>query len=98
LTAWYGRQFTEQLSWSARLEWFDRDNIDGIDPMIVAPVQTADPARHGATRTDFALGLNFTARGGHRIAVEYVTPLSQDLDGPQLETDDQLIFGYQFSF
>jgi hypothetical protein len=98
LTAWYSRTFSEHLSGSARLEWFDRANMDGIDPSIVAPVQTADPARQGATRTDFALGLNFVAAGGHRVAIEYSMPIDQDLDGPQLKTDDQIVLGYQFSF
>ena len=98
LTAWYARLISDRLSWSARLAWFDRSNIDGIDPLIVAPVQTADPALQGATRTDFSLGLNFTVPKGHRLAIEYSVPVSQDLDGPQLETDDQVTFGYQYSF
>lgn len=98
LTAWYSRTFSRHVSGSARLEWFDRANIDGIDPLIVAPVQTADPSRQGATRTDFALGLNFVAAGGHRVAIEYSVPIDQDLDGPQLETDNQIVLGYQLSF
>ena len=98
LTAWYARSLSDHLSWSARLEWFDRANIDGIDPVIVAPVQTADPNRQGATRIDAAIGLNVSIAGGHRIAIEYSVPVDQDLDGPQLKTDDQLTLGYQFSF
>jgi hypothetical protein len=66
--------------------------------LIVAPVQTADPNRQGATRKSVALGLNFVAAGGHRLALEYSAPVSQSLDGPQLESDDQLTLGYQLSF
>lgn len=98
LTAWYSRQFSERLSWSARLEWYDRANISGIDSLIVAPVQTADPSRQGASRKDIAFGLNFAAGGGHRLAAEYSAPVSQSLDGPQLEIDDQISFGYQLRF
>lgn len=98
LTAWYSRLLTPHLSWSARLEWFDRGNIDGIDPLIMAPVQTADPARQGVRRLDFGLGLNASFAGGHRLSLEYLVPIDQDLDGPQLMTDEQLSFGYQLSF
>ena len=98
LTAWYSRILSRHLSWSARLEWYDRGDIDGIDPLIVAPVQTADPLRQAATRKELGVGLNFVRAGGHRIAIEYSVPLSQSLDGPQLEVDDQLTLGYQFSF
>lgn len=98
LSGWYSRQFSPMVSWSARLEWFDRGNIDGMDPAIMLPVQTADPDRQGATRIDLGLGINIAMAGGHRLAFEYLSPVDQDLDGPQLETDDQLIFGYQISF
>jgi len=98
LTAWYNRLLSPQFSWSARVEYFDRGNIDGMDPMIMGPVQTADPARQGAMRLDAALGVNFATEGGHRVALEYVIPVDQDLNGPQLETDDMLTLGYQYSF
>lgn len=98
LTVWFSRLISPRLSWSARLERFDRSAVDGIDPLIVAPVQTADPDRQGATRTDLALGLNYANKGGHRVAFELIAPLDQDLDGPQLETDWQLTLGYQFTF
>ncbi len=86
------------MSLSARIEWFDRGDVDGIDPRIMAPVQTADPDRIGARRTDLAFGVNFSGPGGHRLGFEYSVPIDQDLDGPQLETDEQLTFGYQLSF
>jgi len=98
LTAWLSRLITRNVSWSARLEWYDRANVDGIDALIVAPVQTADPFYQGAARTDIAFGLNYAKEGGHRVAVELIAPIEQDLDGPQLETDWQMTLGYQFSF
>jgi hypothetical protein len=98
LTGWYSRLLSPHLSWSARLEWLDRGNVDGIDPRIVAPVQTADPARQGVRRLDLGLGLNASFVGGHRLALEYLVPIDQDLDGPKLKTDDRLTFGYQLSF
>ena len=98
LTAWYSGLLSPQFSWSARVEYLDRGNISGIDPMIMGPVQTADPARQGAMRLDAALGINFATEAGHRIALEYVIPVDQDLDGPQLEMDDQFTLGYQYTF
>lgn len=98
VTAWLGRTFTQRVSGSLRLEWFDRGNIDGADALIAAPVQTADPLNRAATRVDLGLGLNYVSAGGHRAALELVTPFEQDLDGPQLRTDWQLTLGYQLSF
>ena len=66
----------------------------------MAPVQTADPDRQKVERTDIGVGLNFTATGamsGWRFAIEYIVPIQQDLDGPQLETDSRLILGVQRS-
>lgn len=97
LTAWYSRIVGEHVSVSGRLAWFDRGNVDGIDPLIVAPVQTADPSRQGARRIDAGLGVNYVS-GGHRVAFEFVKPIEQDLDGPQLKTDWQFTAGYQFTF
>ena len=98
LTGWYSRSLSPNVSWSARLEWYDRGNIDGIDPMIVAPVQTADPLRQGASRIDAAFGINYARPGGHRVAFEVAAPIDQDVDGPQLEADWSLTVGYQYSY
>ncbi|MEM8982663.1 MAG: transporter [Pseudomonadota bacterium] len=98
LQGWASYQLGERVSLSGRLAWFDRGNIDGIDPLIAAPVQTADPDRQGAERLDAALGLNVLPGGDHRLAFEFVAPLRQDLDGPQLETDWTVMVGWQYAY
>lgn len=101
LNAWLSYLFQPALSASIRLEHFRRDNISGQDPMIMGPVQTADPDRQAVRRMDVAVGLNYAASGGMRgwrLGIEYVFAADQELDGPQLETDDQLIIGLQKSF
>lgn len=101
LTGWAAWRFAPLLSLSTRLEGLYRGNIDGFDPNIVAPVQTADPDHQGVERLDLGIGVNFAATGrlvGHRLAVEWLTPLYQDLDGPQLETDWTLTVGWQYAF
>lgn len=98
LSGWLSYLWSDGVSTSLRAEHYDRSNISGIDPMIMAPVQTADPVRQGINRTDVALGVNIAGQhglDGWRFAIEYVIPVAQSLDGPQLETDSQLIVGIQ---
>lgn len=101
LSGWLSYLFSPAISASARLEYFDRESISGLDPMIMGPVQTADPDRYAARRLDAAVGLNFAASGkmkGWRLGLEYLFAIDQDLDGPQLEIDDQIIIGLQKAF
>ncbi len=101
VTGWLSFLLSEPVSASLRVQLYDRGNISGIDPLIMAPVQTADPNRQGVSRTDVALGLNIAGQhnlDGWRFALEYVVPVTQDLDGPQLETEEQLVFGIQNSW
>ena len=99
LQGWLSYLLTSSMSVSARLEFLDRENISGIDALIQAPVQTADPTRQGLRRLDLGLGANvILPLDGHRLALELDLPLSQDLDGPQLESDWMLTIGWQYSF
>ncbi|MEM6707512.1 MAG: transporter [Pseudomonadota bacterium] len=87
-------RLTDPLKLHARLRYFDRGNVDGADPRIQAPVQTADPQRQGAERLDFGLGLAWSPSGGRRqVTLEAYRPVQQNLDGPQLETDWSLALG-----
>ncbi|MEM7018762.1 MAG: transporter [Pseudomonadota bacterium] len=101
LSGWVSYLWSPGVSTSIRLESYHRGNIGGIDPVIVAPVQTADPDNQGIDRLDVSLGLNFAGTdewAGHRVGFEVSRPLMQDLDGPQLKTDWQLMIGYQYAF
>jgi hypothetical protein len=101
VTGWLSYLFRPAVSGSARLEYYDRGNISGLDPMIAGPVQTADPDRQAATRVDAAVGLNFATSGrlsGWHLGIEYIVAIDQKLDGPQLEVDDQLVVGLRKEF
>ncbi len=103
ITAWTAYQFNNQFSTSLRIAHVDWDDIDGTDPELnPMMVPTADPDRRGGNRTDVGIGINlFIPDGnlqGHRFAIEYLVPVRQDLDGPQLETDSTLISGWQYAF
>ncbi len=98
LSGWMSWRLSGAVSTSARLQAYRRGNIDGIDPRIMAPVQTADPDNQGQTRLDLAVGVNMIMPDQrHRLALEWIKPLRQDLDGPQMKTDWQLTAGWQFS-
>lgn len=101
-TSWLAKPLNQHISLSGRIHYENWDNIDGEDEeLMVSPamVATADPDLRAGERTDLGLGLNFIFAGmraaNHRIALEYLQPVQQDLDGPQLETDAVLVVGYQ---
>lgn len=101
LTGWASYSWYEPVSVSLRAEYVKRGDISGMDPTIMGPVQTADPGRHGGDRIDIGAGINLAGSGefsGWRVAMEHMIPLSQDLDGPQLETDGTLTLGIQKSW
>lgn len=99
LSAWAAKPLNDHWSSSLRLSYLSRDNYDGADPdynpMMVA---TADPDRRGGETLFLGLGVNYIMNSGHRLAIEWETPLSQDLDGPQLEIDYQVTLGWQYAF
>ena len=98
LQSWASYRLSSSASLSARIVFRERGNIDGIDSLIVAPVQTADPDRQGFDRLDAGLGLNVLVPGTrHRLALELTTPVRQNLDGPQLETDWEATVGWQLA-
>jgi len=76
--------------------------IKGIDPAIIAPVQTANPDNHGGEQVQALFGVNLAGQSGalkgHRLAIEYGLPLYRDMNGPQLETDSVLTLGWQKAF
>lgn len=98
LTTWAGYSLRHDLSTSIRLAYQNTSNIDGEDAQIRAPVQTADPNNYGKKRLDLLAGLNWISQSGHRLSMEIGTPIYQNLDGPQMETDWTLTAGYQFAF
>jgi hypothetical protein len=102
-TAWLARRFDGALSLSARLEYRNWGNIKGADPKLNPRlVPTADPQLRGGKRLDLAIGINLLGMQGvlkdHRLALEWIKPLYQNLDGPQLNNDWMAMLGYQKAF
>lgn len=102
LTAWASYGFADWISASLRLAGQSIGRIGGRDARIAAPVQTAVPEFQGGERLDIGVGINLAGQEGfvkgQRVAVEFVVPMVQDLNGPQLETDWSLTVGWQVSF
>lgn len=101
-TAWASYRPMPSLSFSARVKARTQGRIDGIDPNIIGPVQTADPDFQGGQRVDILGGVNYAVQSGvlkgHRLAVEYGMPVFQDLNGPQLQNTSTLTIGWQKGF
>lgn len=99
VTGWRQWQLGDEGAVSARLAWSSWDDIDGADPRLRAGmVPTANPNLRAGDRLDLGLGMNWTVGKGHRLSLEYLVPVRQDLDGPQLEVDRTWIFGWSVRF
>lgn len=98
-TVWAQYQWAPWVATSVRLAGRTQDTISGIDPNIIAPVQTADPDNYGGERLDLLVGVNLIGqRGaicGHRLAAEAGAPIYQDLNGPQMKTEWTFTIGWQ---
>ena len=106
-TAWAARRLSNVLSASLRLEGQTWEDVSGTDPAYATAVDnrmvpTVFADLRAGTRLDAGLGVNLYVPGGplagFRLAAEALLPVYQDLDGPQLETDVQLVVGAQYAF
>ena len=101
-TSWVTYLLSDAVSASFRVKAATQGSIDGQNPAVVAPVQTAQTSFHGGERVDALGGLSYTFQSGglkgHRLALEAGLPVYQDLNGPQLETDFTLTLGWSTSF
>ncbi|CAM2064065.1 Transporter [Sulfidibacter corallicola] len=96
---WGALPLGQSTSVSLSLDYADWQDYDGADtalnPMMVP---TARTDLRAGSRLDGGIGLNVKLPGGHRLALDFTLPVSQDLDGPQLETDLAATLGWQKSW
>ena len=97
---WAAYNLNHSFSASGGFRWESWDNVEGVDTRINP---AGDPMNLGALlagqRLVLPVGLNFLmpegARfSGHRLSLEAVYTLHQDLEGPQLGFDWGLNFGW----
>ncbi len=94
-------RFSEWVAGSLRLTYSNSADINGADPQIALPVPTAQPRNFGGEKFDLGVGVNLIGNGnskGHRAAIEYTTTIEQHRHGIQMEMQDMVTLGYQFSF
>jgi hypothetical protein len=103
---WGGRKLSDSFSVSAKFDFFSQSEVDGEDKDIKAMnkmMSSGYRADHqGRDLSTFGLGLNYYCRNGtfkgHRLAVEWETPMSEDVNGVQLETDSIWSLGWQYAW
>lgn len=101
-TAWVSYRPAQFLSLSGRVRGRTTGQVDGIDPNIMGPVQTANPDSQGGDRVDLIGGINLVAThgalAGHRLALEVGVPAYQDINGPQMAGRWFATLGWQKAF
>lgn len=101
-TAWLSYRPAQWISFSGRVKARTTGRIQGIDPAIMGPVQTANPDFQGGDRVDLIGGVNLVAPhgalAGHRLGIELGVPVYQNLNGPQMAGDWMLTVGWQKAF
>jgi len=98
-TIWAGYMASDWISASAGVQYSRWGNVEGFDPDLDA---FASPANNtlaqAGWRVDMPIGLNLIMPegrfGGHRFGLEFLVPVHQDLDGPQLMHDWSIVAGW----
>ena len=102
LNSWVQYQYKSSLSVSTRLKFLNQKDISGSNPMIMAPVQTANPQNYGGDELHIGLGANYDLSSltskQDVFGVEILFPIIQDKNGLQMETRYQVLIGYQRTF
>ncbi|MCP4847385.1 MAG: transporter [Verrucomicrobiaceae bacterium] len=103
LTAWLARTLNESLSASLRLSYTNADAIDGHFSSHHS--HAAPPfiqGNYGGEFLEGGIGLNCQIRKGalkgHRLAIEGIFPLCQDLNGVGMKREYSVVAGWQFAF
>ena len=99
VTGWRQWEVGDSTALGARLAWTHWADISGADPRLnPRMVPTASSSLRGGDRLDLGLSVNWGVGRGHRLALEYLVPVRQKLDGPQLEVDRTWTVGWQATF
>jgi len=76
--------------------------ISGRNPLIKAPVQTANPKNYGGKELHLGLGVNFwpgkSTKKGNILGIEVLKPIVQNKNNLQMKSNYQIILGYERSF
>jgi len=96
---WAGLKTSDWISVSLGVRYSNWGNVEGFDEGLDSNESPANNSlTQGGWRVDLPIGLNFILPEGrfegHRLGVELLVPLQQDLDGPQLRHSWSLAAGW----
>lgn len=98
-TSWVSYLLNEKLSTAIRMHAVNEGRIDGHDILITGRNPTQETSNYGGRSYNLGISLNMVGQNekirGHRIAIELLKPLSQNLNGLQMEKGTSLILAYQ---
>lgn len=100
---WAGFNATDWVSASMAVHYSRWGNVEGYDEDL-DPFES--PANNtlaqAGWRVDLPIGLNFVVPdgrfGGNRFGIQFLFPIHQNLDGPQLKNDWSIVVGWQKAF
>ena len=101
---WAAYNVTDAISASARVHYQNWTRVEGADPEL-DPLR--DPTHDGffaeGSRLSLPIGVNvLMPRGslleGHRLSLEYLYPIHQEFEGPQLGFSRGLVVGWELVF
>ena len=103
LTAWGARKITDTASFSGRLKVGHQDAIEGhYNGPHGHEAPPHRPGNYGGDVIEVGAGINLLGQSGvlagHRLAVEAVLPVYQEVNGIQLEREVSLTVGWQKAF
>ena len=103
MTSWVSYNVNDWIALSARVVYADWSSVTKADPDTNGLEDPrANPFATGGVRTQLPFGFTLHIREGflegHRLSVEYFTPIHEDLNGPQLQADNTVLLGWQVAF
>jgi hypothetical protein len=103
ITTWTAAEVTDFMALSLRFDGKQIGNINGIDKKISRSSMPGGRAElQGGERIDGLVGVsiykNVNSFGGHKLDLEYGIPLYQNLDGPQMKSENIMTLSYKLSF
>ena len=102
-TAWLAKVVTDSISASLRSTLSIWKNIDGADTDLSTSMMTSPTKEttQGGKQLDMLLGLNYQPLSGflrgHRVGLEWGTPIKHTLNGTQLTRDWNICLGWQYA-
>ncbi len=100
---WMAHRFTDWVSGSARVSFQKVGDLTGADGSVDAfSSPLAHPDLQGGTRVEIPIGINLRFPEGrlqkNRIHFEFIVPVHQDLDGPQLTPSSGVAVSWSYAF